>query len=112
MSRYTLLTRTVEPEVVPNRKLPRGEIGVALLDRLAVDKDAQGRGLGKRCLLRTMRQVEVASREIGLYALVLDALGEEAHAWYLRLNFGFQPLLDDPNHLYLPMETVRRSLSS
>lgn len=108
---YTLLTRVVDAEIVPNKKLPRGEIGVALLGRLAVDKSAQGQGLGRLCLLRAMSQVESAAREIGIHALVLDALDEEARAWYLRLNFGFQPLLDDPNHLYLPVETIRQSRS-
>lgn len=108
---YTLLTRLVNTEIVPDKKLPRGEIGVALLGRLAVDERAQGRGLGKLCLLRAMNQVVRAAREIGLYALVLDALDEQARAWYLSLPFQFQPLLDDPNHLYLPMTTIRQSLA-
>lgn len=107
---YTLLTRVVDAEIVPNKKLPRGEIGVALLGRLAVDQSAQGQGLGRLCLLRAMTQVESAARNIGIYALVLDALDEEARAWYLRLGFGFLPLLDDPHHLYLPVETIRQSL--
>lgn len=108
---YTLLTRVVNAEIVPNKKLPHGEIGVALLGRLAVDKTAQGQGLGRLCLLRAMTQVERAAREIGLYALVLDAIDDEARAWYLRLPFGFQTLLDDPNHLYLPVETIRQSIN-
>jgi len=107
---YTLLTRVVNAEVVPNKKLPRSEIGVALLGRLAVEKSAQGQGLGKLCLLRAMTQVEIAARELGIHALVLDALDEDARAWYLHLNFGFQSLLDDPDHLYLPVETIRQSL--
>jgi GNAT superfamily N-acetyltransferase len=107
---YTLLTRVVDAEIVPNKKLPRGEIGVALLGRLAVDQSAQGQGLGRLCLLRAMAQVEYASRDIGIHALVLNALDDEARAWYLRLNFGFQSLLDDPHHLYLPVETIRRSV--
>lgn len=105
---YTLLTRVVSAEVVPDRKLPRGDIGVALLGRLAVDRAAQGQGLGKLCLLRAMTQVENAAREIGLHALVLDALDEQARAWYLQLGFGFQTLLDDPNHPYLPVATIRQ----
>ena len=106
---YTLLTRVVDAEIIPSKKLPRGEIGVALLGRLAVDN--QGQGLGRRCLLRAMSQVEAASRDIGLHALVLEASDAEARAWYLHLSFGFQPLLDDPNHLYLPVETIRQSLT-
>ena len=109
---YTLLTRVVDAEIVPNKKLPRGEIGVVLLGRLAVDQTAQGQGLGRLCLLRAMMQVERAAREIGIYALVLDALDEEARAWYLHLSFGFEPLQDDPNHLYLPVATIRQISSS
>jgi GNAT superfamily N-acetyltransferase len=107
---YTLVTRTVDAAIVPAKRLPRGDLGVALLGRLAVDATAQGRGLGKLCLLRAIHQVEVAAREIGIYALVLDALDEGARAWYLELNFGFQSLLDDPNHLFLAVETVRPAI--
>ena len=109
---YTLLTRVVDAEIVPNKKLPRGEIGVALLGRLAVDQSAQGRGLGKLCLLRAMTQVEIAAREIGIHALVLNVLDEDARTWYLRLNLGFQPLLDDSHHLYLPVETIRQVINA
>ncbi len=105
---YTLLTRVVDAGIVPNKKLPRGEIGVVLLGRLAVDQTVQGQGLGRLCLLRAMTQVERAAREIGIYALVLNALDEEARAWYLHLPFGFETLQDDPNHLYLPIETIRQ----
>jgi len=65
---YTLITRTVDASIVPARKLPRGDIGVVLLGRLAVDRSAQGQGLGKLCLLRAMRQVEQAPAR-GPYAL-------------------------------------------
>ncbi|MCX6378984.1 MAG: GNAT family N-acetyltransferase [Armatimonadetes bacterium] len=106
---YTIVTRTIESALVPNnKKLPCGPLGVVLLGRLAVDKNAQGQGLGKRMLLRALRQTEQAAREIGIYALVLDALDEEARSWYLRLNFGFETLADDPNHLFLPVGVIRQ----
>ncbi len=106
---YTVVTRTIESALVPdNKRLPRGPLGVVLLGRLAVDKSAQGQGLGKRMLLRAIRQTEQAAREIGIYALVLDALDEEARVWYLRLNFGFEALSDDPNHLFLPVSVIRQ----
>lgn len=98
----------MDAEIVPSKKLPRGEIGVVLLGRLAVDQAAQGQGLGRLCLLRAMTQVERAAQEIGIYALVLDAVDEKARAWYLNLPFGFEILHDDPNHLYLPVETIRQ----
>ncbi|WP_309710681.1 GNAT family N-acetyltransferase [Armatimonas sp.] len=104
---YTLVTRTVESQIVPAKKLPSGPVGVVLLGRLAVDKDAQGQGLGKRMLLRAMKQTEETSRTIGIFALVLDALDEQARSWYLSLGWGFEALLDDPNHLFLAVETIR-----
>ncbi len=106
---YTVVTRTVESELVPDdKKLPRGSIGVVLLGRLAVDKNAQGQGLGKRMLLRAIRQTELASREIGIDALVLDAIDDDARSWYLSLNFGFEALVDDPNRLFLPINVIRQ----
>ena len=106
---YTLLTRVVSAEAVPNKRLPKGDIGVVLLGRLAVAQSAQGQGLGRLCLLRAIAQVESAAREIGIHALVLDAMDEQARDWYLRLRLGFDTLLDDPYHLYLPIETIRRA---
>jgi GNAT superfamily N-acetyltransferase len=105
---YTLLPRTVDAAIVPSKKLPRGDVGVVLLGRLAVDKRGQGKGLGKLCLLRAISQVEIAAREIGIYALVLDALDDEARSWYLHLGWGFETLLDDPRHLFLPVGTIRQ----
>lgn len=111
---YTLLVRTVERDLIPGATrrpagpLPPGPIGVVLLGRLAVDKSAQGRGLGRRMLLRAIRQTAQAARDIGIYALVLDALDDAARAWYLRLDWGFQELADSPYHLFLPVATIRQ----
>jgi GNAT superfamily N-acetyltransferase len=106
---YTLLTRTIEREIIPHaKKLPSGPIGVVLLGRLAVDKRAQGQGLGTRMLLRALLQTERAARDIGIHALVLDAFDDTARAWYLKIDFGFQELLDDPRHLFLPVATIRQ----
>ena len=58
-------------------------------------------------LLRAMRQTDEASRSIGIYALVLDALDDDARKWYLGLGWGFEALTDSENHLYLPVETIR-----
>jgi len=106
---YTLVTRTVNADIIPAKKLPAGDIGVVLLGRLAVDNSAKSAGLGRLCVLRAMVQVAHAADEIGIFALVLDAIDERARAWYLGLDFGFETLLDDPNHLYLSVETIRKS---
>ena len=105
---YTLVTRVVDAAIIPNKKLPRGEIGVVLLGRLAVDKTRHRKGLGRLCLTRAILQVEQSARDIGINALVLDAMDEDARAWYLSLDLGFETLLDSPMHLYLPVDTIRK----
>jgi GNAT superfamily N-acetyltransferase len=108
MGYFTLVTRTVESPTLDEKRLPRGPIGVTLLGRLATDTRYQGQGLGKRMLLRAMAETEAASRRIGIYALVLDALDEEALAWYMKLDFGFKPVLDDPMRLYVTVSFIEQ----
>ena len=105
---YTLVTRVVNSAIIPGKKLPRGDVGVVLLGRLAVDQRQQKRGIGRLCLTRAMLQVERSARDIGIHALVLNAKDDAARDSYLKLGFGFTTLLDDPNHLYLPVETIRQ----
>jgi len=106
---YTLLVRSIEREDFANaKKLPPGEIGVALLARLAVSRAIQGRGLGTGMLLRAITQTERAARDLGIHALVVHALNERAKAWYLGLHFGFELLTDDPLHLCLPIGKIRQ----
>ncbi len=107
---YTLVTRTINRAILPVKKLPRGDIGVVLLGRLAVDKSARRQGIGRVALANAMEQVARAAHEIGIYALVLDATDEHARTWYLGLNAGFQTFLDDPNHLFLPVDTIHAAL--
>lgn len=107
---YTLLSREVERELFPRPKtLSPDGVGVVLLGRLAVSLEAQGQRIGTTMLLRALRQTEAAARNIGINALVVYALNERARQWYL--NFEFQPLSDDPHHLFLSVEAIRRDLA-
>lgn len=102
---YTLLARSVERAPWPQgNKLPPDGVGVILLGRLAVDLGAQSQRLGTTMLLRALKQTEVAAQTIGIYALVVDALNERVRAWYE--GFGFEPFLDDPNHLFLTVSAI------
>lgn len=105
---YTLVTRTVERAIVPSKGLPQGPRGVVLLGRLAVDRSYQRQGIGRLMLMRALRQTEEASRVMGIYAIALDAVDDSAREWYLGLGWGFQVLLDDPRHLFLPVVVIRR----
>lgn len=108
MGYFTLLTRTVESEGLSEKRLPSGSIGVTLLGRLAVDVRYARQGLGERMLLRAMAETETAARRIGIYALVLDAIDDEAHAWYLSRDFGFRPMGDGPRRLYVSVAYIRQ----
>jgi GNAT superfamily N-acetyltransferase len=108
MGYFTLLTRTVEADVLPEKRLPPGGIGVVLLGRLAVDRRYAGQGLGQRMLLRAMAETEAAARRVGIYALVLDAQDGDARSWYLSRDFGFKPILDDPRRLYVTAAFIRQ----
>ena len=83
-----------------------------VVELLQPHHDRKGFDCGKPALneflQRQARQTEEAAREMGIYALVLDALDEEVRSWYLHLGFGFETLLDDPNHLLLPVSTIRQ----
>ena len=106
---YTLLVRSVEREELARpQKLPPGQIGVTLLARLAVSRKAQGRSLGTQMLLRSIVQTERAARDLGIHVLIVHALDERAKAWYLGLDFGFEPLPDKPLHLCLSIQTIRQ----
>lgn len=108
---YTLAAGAVAFESVPpemSRKLPRHPIPVAHLGRLAVDQKARGEGLGKLLLLNALDRCRRLAEEMGIFAVEVYALDEDARQFYLK--YGFTPLADDALHLYLPMKVVRRVL--
>jgi GNAT superfamily N-acetyltransferase len=106
---FTLVTRTVECQLpTPKKKLPTGPIGVILLGRLAVDQRFQGQKLGQRMLLRAMAQVEHAGQHVGVYALVLDTIDEQARDWHLSLDFGFQSLPENPERLFVTLAFIQQ----
>lgn len=106
---FTLVTRTVDSIATPSsKKLPQGPIGVILLGRLAVDLRFQGRRLGRRMLLRSMAEVKRAAGSIGIFALVLDTVDDEAKEWYLNLDFGFKELPGTPERLFVPVSFIEQ----
>jgi GNAT superfamily N-acetyltransferase len=91
------------PEIV-RRGLARHDVPGFRLARLAVDRRAQGRGLGGQLLLAAGRRCLRASEEVGGVVLVIDAKNERVAGWYA--SFGAVPLLDAPLSLLLPLATI------
>lgn len=101
---YTISNGSVQFDNVPE-KLPRYPIPVAHLGRLAVELSARGQGLGEYLLLDALTRIASLEKQIGIFAVEVYALTDQAKQFYLK--YGFKPLLDDELHLYLPMKAVR-----
>jgi GNAT superfamily N-acetyltransferase len=83
-------------------------IGVALLGRLAVDRRQHGKGLGRALLLDALMRTAQAADTIGIRAILVHAIDEDAKRFYLHFNFEVAPV--DPMHLMLLMKDLRALL--
>ncbi len=106
---FTLAGGHLEPQELPPetaKKLPRHQIPVMLLGRLAVDQSVRGQGLGADLLAESIAlSTELADR-VGFFAVCVDAIDESAVAFYL--HHGFTQLIDQPNRLILTMSAIRK----
>ncbi|MCQ8183736.1 GNAT family N-acetyltransferase [Methylomonas sp. SURF-1] len=101
---YTLSAGSVRAGDLPpehKNRLPNYPVPVALLGRLAVDKQYQGQRLGTILLADAVQRVEQASEVMAVYAIVVDALNPAAAEFYRQ--FGFNVLPGQPLKLFLPL---------
>jgi GNAT superfamily N-acetyltransferase len=108
---YTLSSGSIDVGSLPAKqakKLPRHAVPVILLARLAVDQRAQGKGLGGYLLCDGINRSLDLSEKLGIHAIVVDAIDEQAKAFYEK--YGFMALSDQPLRLYLPLATIRKAL--
>ena len=91
------------------RNMPE-PIPVMVLGRLAIDRVQQGRGVGRGLLrdaiLRTLHAAEI----IGIRAILVHAISQEARRFYEQNGFHASPI--DPMTLMLPLAEVQREVSS
>lgn len=103
---YSVSTGAISFDIVP-AKLPRYPIPTMHLGRLAVDLKMQGHRLGELLLFDALKRAVDAAELLGIYAVELYAISDTAKQFYL--HYGFLPLIDDDLHIYLPLETVKKS---
>jgi GNAT superfamily N-acetyltransferase len=89
-----------------SKGLPRVDVPVVLLGRLAVSQSEQGQGLGALLLIDALRRSLLLSEQLGIRAVEVDAIDDAARNFYI--HFGFTPLQDDPNHLIIPIQAIRK----
>ena len=106
---YTLSAASFEKDEMPadlSKRLPHYPVPAAVVGRLAIDRDHQGRGLGETLLLDAIRRVVRASAAIAVYAVIVDAKNDRARAFYER--YGFRPFASLPRRLFLPLQTFEK----
>lgn len=105
---YTLSCTSMNVSLLPNeiqKKLPRyPSIPAILIGRLAVHKDCQGNRLGELLIFNALKRSLSLSKEIGCWAILVEAKDKRAVDFYK--NYGFLQFPNCQNNLYLPTKTV------
>ena len=109
---YSLAASAVEKRRVSSRvgrNMPE-PIPVILLGQLAVDTDYQGRRLGSDLPIDAAQRAQAAADVIGARAIVVQAIDEQAKAFYSR--FGFRPFSDrEPLMLLLRISELKSAVA-
>jgi GNAT superfamily N-acetyltransferase len=110
---YTISAGSVARERATARAahgLANHPVPVSLLARLAVDKNEQGNGLGSALLKDALVRIEGAGDVLGIRAVLVHAIDDQARVFYERFDFERCP--GDPLHLMLLMKDLRRMQGS
>jgi GNAT superfamily N-acetyltransferase len=109
---YALAATGVQRRDTPGkvrRNMP-DPVPVILLSRLAVDRNEQGHGLGKHLLRDAIARCVEAADIIGVRAMLVHALHDDARAFYA--HFDFEPSPTDALHLMLTIKDARALLNT
>lgn len=113
---YAINSHTLDAGGMPDRLgkgVPQhGSVPCAYLSMVGVDRSLQGQGLGRALVAHALERIEIASRSIGIKAVILDVIddgGAEAFArrkrFYERL--GFVSFDSAPDRMFILTSTIR-----
>lgn len=108
---YTLSNFSIDIGELPpdlQRKLPKYRaLPAALIGRMAVGEDLQGRGaVGPYLLVDAIKNVLRAAETVGIYALVVEAKSDRSARFYKR--HGFIEFPSQPRKLFMTLETLKQ----
>ena len=109
---YSLSTSSIEYKEFPkeySRGLPQYPIPAVLIGKLAVDESTEGHGLGSRLLIDAFQRILIASEEVAVKVVLVEAIDEKAKGYYL--HFGFIELPGHDLKLFLPIETIQQTFT-
>jgi GNAT superfamily N-acetyltransferase len=107
---YALASGAIAQAGVPGkfrRNMP-DSIPVVVLARLAVDRNYQGRGVGRALFRDAARRVAHAADTIGIRGIVVHAISENARKLYIAL--GFEPSPAEAMTLVVTLRDIRATL--
>jgi GNAT superfamily N-acetyltransferase len=103
---YALASGSVERVSSPKsiaRNMPES-IPVMVLGRLAIDSNIQGQRLGSALLKDALLRTLAVSKNVGIRAMLVHAISEDAMRFYLGYGFKVSPI--DPMTLMLPVRHI------
>jgi GNAT superfamily N-acetyltransferase len=109
---YALAAGAVVVAAAPGRfrrNMP-DPIPVVVLGRLAVDQAYRAQGLGRALFRDAGTRVLQAADIIGVRGILVDAISEDAKAFYLALGMSISPL--DPMTLMVTLADLRASTNA
>lgn len=110
---YTLSANGIPITDIPDdlkKKMPRyPTVPVGLIGWLGRHLDFKGRGLGEALLFDAIKRI-ADNTTVGLHAIIVDAIDEDAMKFYR--GYGFVSLSPDaPRRMYLPVATALKVIT-
>ena len=107
---YTLSSYAVRVDEIPEeiaKKLTRmREVPATLLGPLARSTEFRRQGIGGILLVDALKRALQNSAHVASWAVIVDAIDEEATEFYKR--YGFIPFPNQLNRLFLPMSSIQK----
>lgn len=104
---YSLTATNIEFAELPENlaeKIDTYPIPTVVINRIAVHKTLQRKGIGARLLIDALQRIHDTANEIGVMVILVEAANERLRAFYL--HYGFIPLSGSNSRLFLPMEKI------
>lgn len=108
---YSLAVSSIEFEHASSKVrkgLGRYPISVILIARLAVDATVQGKRVGESLLIDALARSLSVAEQVGVRAVLVHALDEDARGFYERYDFERSPT--NPFHLALLIQDIEAAL--
>lgn len=105
---YTISSSSVKFENLPTKNLPRYPVPSVLIGKLAIDKKAQGQGLGSALLFDALKRAAHIADEIGVFLVEVKAIDQSAKKFYSKHEFT--EMQDSQLSLFLSLKKIRNLL--